>query len=122
MLTLEDPHRFRKSRDAACYVGLQPWLRASGFVTEDQRSIFNAVSRRLVEDQGAEAIMLGGTDLALAFNEQTAEFRWSTVRAFMPMRLQSWRSLEELRPGSPVLVPITGSATHGSPARRRRAA
>jgi len=24
MLTLEDPHRFRKSRDAACYVGLQP--------------------------------------------------------------------------------------------------
>jgi aspartate racemase len=28
----------------------------------------------LIEDQGAEAIMLGGTDLALAFNEQTAEF------------------------------------------------
>ena len=24
MLTLEDPSRFRKSRDAACYVGLQP--------------------------------------------------------------------------------------------------
>jgi aspartate racemase len=45
-----------------------------GFVTEDQRSIFNAVSRRLLEDQGVEAIMLGGTDLALAFNEQTAEF------------------------------------------------
>jgi len=49
-------------------------MAASGFVTEDQRSIFNAVSHRLVEDQGAEAIMLGGTDLALAFNEQTAEF------------------------------------------------
>ena len=45
-----------------------------GFVTEDQRSIFNAVSRRLFENQGVEAIMLGGTDLALAFNEQTAEF------------------------------------------------
>ena len=45
-----------------------------GFVTEDQRSIFNAVSRRLLEDQGVEAIMLGGTDLALAFNEQTAGF------------------------------------------------
>jgi aspartate racemase len=45
-----------------------------GFVTEDQRSIFNAVSRRLLEDQGAEAIMLGGTDLALAFNEHTAGF------------------------------------------------
>ena len=24
MLTLEDPHRFRKSRDVGCYVGLQP--------------------------------------------------------------------------------------------------
>jgi aspartate racemase len=49
-------------------------MAASGFVTEDQRSIFNAASRRLLEDQGVEAIMLGGTDLALAFNEQTAEF------------------------------------------------
>ena len=49
-------------------------MAASGFVTEDQRSIFNAVSHRLLEDQGVEAIMLGGTDLALAFNEPTAEF------------------------------------------------
>ena len=49
-------------------------MATSGLVTEDQRSIFNAVSRRLLEDQGAEAIMLGGTDLALAFNEQTSEF------------------------------------------------
>ena len=30
MLTLEDPHRFRKSRDAGCYVGLQPGRRNSG--------------------------------------------------------------------------------------------
>src|SRR5450631_371804 len=30
MLTLEDPSRFRKSRDAACYVGLQPGRRNSG--------------------------------------------------------------------------------------------
>jgi transposase len=30
MLTLEDPHRFHKSRDAACYVGLQPGRRNSG--------------------------------------------------------------------------------------------
>jgi Aspartate racemase len=49
-------------------------MAASGFVTEDQRSIFNAVCHRLIEEQGAEAIMLGGTDLALAFNEETAEF------------------------------------------------
>ena len=49
-------------------------MAASGVVSEDQRSIFNAVSHRLLVDQGVEAIMLGGTDLALAFNEQTAEF------------------------------------------------
>jgi transposase len=30
ILTLEDPYRFRKSRDAACYVGLQPGRRNSG--------------------------------------------------------------------------------------------
>ena len=30
MLTLEDPQRFRKSRDAGCYAGLQPGRRNSG--------------------------------------------------------------------------------------------
>jgi transposase len=30
MLTLEDPHRFRKSRDVGCYAGLQPGRRNSG--------------------------------------------------------------------------------------------
>ena len=30
MLTLEDPHRFHQSRDAGCYVGLQPGRRNSG--------------------------------------------------------------------------------------------
>ena len=59
---MEDVHR--------AYISMA----TSGFVTEDQRSIFKAVSHRLLEDQGAEAIMLGGTDLALAYNEQTAEF------------------------------------------------
>jgi aspartate racemase len=49
-------------------------MAASGVVTEDQRSIFNTASHRLLEDQGAEAIMLGGTDLALVFNEETADF------------------------------------------------
>ena len=59
---LEDVHQAYRS------------MATSGFVTEDQRSIFNAVSHRLLEDQGVEAIMLGGTDLASVFNEQTAEF------------------------------------------------
>jgi transposase len=30
ILTLEDPHRFTKSRDAGCYIGLQPARRNSG--------------------------------------------------------------------------------------------
>ena len=30
MLTLEDPHRSRQSRDPGCYLGLQPGRRNSG--------------------------------------------------------------------------------------------
>jgi transposase len=30
VLTIDDPHRFRKSRDAGCFVGLQPGRRNSG--------------------------------------------------------------------------------------------
>jgi len=30
LLTMEDPHRFRKSRDVGCYLGLQPGRRQSG--------------------------------------------------------------------------------------------
>jgi transposase len=30
VLTIEDPHRFRKSRDAGCFIGLQPGRRNSG--------------------------------------------------------------------------------------------
>ena len=43
-------------------------MAAAGTVTEEQRDIFLAASRRLIDDQGAEAIMLGGTDLALVFD------------------------------------------------------
>lgn len=49
-------------------------MAASGMVTEDQRAVFHAAARRLIDDQGAEAIMLGGTDLALVFDEKTAPF------------------------------------------------
>jgi transposase len=30
VLTIEDPHRFRKSREAGCFMGLQPGRRNSG--------------------------------------------------------------------------------------------
>lgn len=49
-------------------------LAASGIATEAQRKIFHAAGHRLMEEQGAEAIMLGGTDLALVFNEQNTPF------------------------------------------------
>jgi aspartate racemase len=39
-----------------------------------QRSVFNAASQGLIQEKGAQAIMLGGTDLALVYNQQTSEF------------------------------------------------
>jgi aspartate racemase len=49
-------------------------MAASGAVSDAQREVFTATSRRLLKDSGVEAIMLGGTDLALVFDEQTSEF------------------------------------------------
>jgi aspartate racemase len=49
-------------------------MAASGVVTEAQRRVFNTVSERLLKEQGAEAIMLGGTDLALAFDATNSAF------------------------------------------------
>jgi aspartate racemase len=49
-------------------------MAASGVVTDAQRAVFAAVSRRLLEEAGAEAIMLGGTDLVLAFNGEDTTF------------------------------------------------
>jgi aspartate racemase len=48
-------------------------MAASGVVTEAQRSVFDAASQRLLQDQGAQAILLGGTDLVLAYDERTSE-------------------------------------------------
>jgi aspartate racemase len=49
-------------------------MAATGHVTDEQRAVFNAASRRLLDDQAVDAIMLGGTDLALAFNERDTPF------------------------------------------------
>ena len=48
-------------------------MAASGTVTEAQRSVFDSVSVRLLRDHGAQAIMLGGTDLTLVYDEATSE-------------------------------------------------
>ena len=59
---LEDVHK--------AYVAMA----ASGVVTEAQKAVFTAVSKRLLSESGVEAIILGGTDLVLAFNERDTEF------------------------------------------------
>jgi aspartate racemase len=42
--------------------------------TDEQRQIFFNAGRALVEDQGAEAVLLAGTDLGLAFNGLSPDF------------------------------------------------
>ncbi len=49
-------------------------MAASGVVTEAQRSVFNTISRLLLNEHGAQAIMLGGTDLGWVYDQQTSEF------------------------------------------------
>ena len=49
-------------------------MAASGVVTDAQRLVFNTVSQKLLKEKGAEAIMLGETDLALAFNQHDTAF------------------------------------------------
>lgn len=43
-------------------------MATSGTVTDAQREVFYAAGRRLTADHGVEAVMLGGTDLVLAFD------------------------------------------------------
>lgn len=49
-------------------------MAASGNVTEEQRQTFASACNGLMGEQGAEAIMLGGTDLALVYQEDHSAF------------------------------------------------
>jgi aspartate racemase len=49
-------------------------MASSGVVTAAQQAVFFDAGRALVRDHGAEAVMLGGTDLALAFAGQDPGF------------------------------------------------
>jgi aspartate racemase len=46
----------------------------AGRVTETQRRTFFSVGHQLCRTQGAEAVILGGTDLFLAFAQQNCGF------------------------------------------------
>ena len=58
VLTIEDAHRFRKSRDAGCFVGLRPGRRNSG-ASEPQMRISKEGDRylRTMMVQGAHYIL-----------------------------------------------------------------
>ncbi len=49
-------------------------MASAGVVTPAQRAVFDTASRALLDKAGFEAIMLGGTDLALVYNEQDSVF------------------------------------------------
>jgi aspartate racemase len=49
-------------------------MAAVGVVSDAQRETFNCAARDLMESNGTQAIMLGGTDLALAFDPASCPF------------------------------------------------
>jgi aspartate racemase len=49
-------------------------MAVTGVVTDAQRSIFTTACQRLIDEGGAQAIVLGGTDLVLAFDRETEDF------------------------------------------------
>ncbi len=46
----------------------------AGFATQAQQAFFHAIGQKLYSEQGAETIVLGGTDLFLAFDGQPSTF------------------------------------------------
>ena len=49
-------------------------MATAGRVNDAQRRVFFAAGERLCRDQGAEVVLLGGTDLFLAFQGRDAGF------------------------------------------------
>jgi aspartate racemase len=49
-------------------------MAASGVVTDEQRAVFDEAVRQLLHEAHADAIFLGGTDLALAYREGNTPF------------------------------------------------
>jgi aspartate racemase len=54
----------------AAYVAIA----TAGTVNMEQREVFESVARKLIDQAGAEAILLGGTDLVLVFNGEQSMF------------------------------------------------
>ena len=50
-------------------------MATTGTVNKAQRDLFETAARKLIDEAGAEAILLGGTDLALVFDREKSPFR-----------------------------------------------
>lgn len=46
----------------------------AGTITDAQKAVFEGAARRLIDEERCQAIMLGGTDLALAFDAASTAF------------------------------------------------
>jgi len=55
-------------------------MASSGVLTSGQRTVFQSACERLLREERVDAIMLGGTDLALAFDEKSAGFPLGSVK------------------------------------------
>jgi aspartate racemase len=49
-------------------------MAAAGIVTAAERAVFDAAVRELLDEANVEAILLGGTDLALVYRDGEAAF------------------------------------------------
>ncbi len=49
-------------------------MATAGFVTNEQRQVFDTACRQFLQRDQVEAILLGGTDLALVYDSETSEF------------------------------------------------
>ncbi len=68
--TLVAPPELELSDVHAAYAAMA----TAGAISPEQQTIFDRAAQRLIDVEGAEAIMLGGTDLVLAYDSATAPF------------------------------------------------
>jgi aspartate racemase len=67
-IVLPEGDAFGRVHDAYSEMALE------GRISDARREVFFSVGERMCREQGAEAVMLGGTDLFLAFQEQDCGF------------------------------------------------
>ncbi|MEP2987880.1 MAG: aspartate/glutamate racemase family protein [Parasphingorhabdus sp.] len=70
MATLVPPPESEIDEVHAAYVAMA----LAGVITAEQQTVFNQAARRMIETDGAKAILLGGTDLVLAFDPSNSRF------------------------------------------------